>query len=195
MQLKMSQNSLFAVLLRSPWWISFAVVLGIVLLGKILFSGDYFSYALALTLPFITIGCIAAWRQKDEPSAARVAESVEAVSAMSWREFSVLMEKAFERDGFKVAPGKGAADFVLEKAGRVSLVCCKRWKAASQGVEPLRELEAAREALDAREALYVSAVGVTDSARQYAKEHRIALMLAPQLTRLLRLPRKALPRR
>ena len=195
MQLKMSQNSLFAILLRSPWWISFAVVLVIVLLGKIIASGDYFSYAVALTLPFIIIGSIAAWKQRDEPSQARIEETVEAVSAMSWREFSERMEKAFERDGFKVSRTNGAADFLLEKEGRTSLVCCKRWKAASQGVEPLRELEAAREAREAREALYVSAIGVTDSARQYAKEHRIALMLAPQLTRLLRLPRKPLPRK
>ncbi len=144
MQLKMSQNSLFAILLRSPWWISFAVVLVIVLLGKIIASGDYFSYAVALTLPFIIIGSIAAWKQRDEPSQARIEETVEAVSAMSWREFSERMEKAFERDGFKVSRTNGAADFVLEKEGRTSLVCCKRWKAASQGVEPLRELEAAR---------------------------------------------------
>lgn len=193
MQLKMSENSLFAVLLRSPWWISFLVAVVIVLLGKVLFSGDYFSYAVALTLPFIVIGCIAVWRQKDVPSEARIEETVEAVTAMSWRDFSVLMEKAFERDGFKVTRISGAADFSLEKDGRTSLVCCKRWKAASQGVEPLRELEAAREAKEAREALYVSAIPVSDSARQFAKENRLALMLAPQLTRLLRLPKKPLP--
>lgn len=88
----------------------------------------------------------------------------------------------------------GAADFVLTKEGRDSLVCCKRWKAASQGVEPLRALAAAQEALEAREALYVSVVDLSDNARQFAKDSRIALMLAPQLTRLLRLPKKSLPR-
>ena len=73
-------------------------------------------------------------------------------------------------------------------------MCCKRWKAASQGVEPLRALAAAQEALEAREALYVSVVDLSDNARQFAKDSRIALMLAPQLTRLLRLPKKSLPR-
>ena len=150
MQFKMSQNSLFAILLRSSWWVSFLTAAGIALLGRILFHGDYFSYAVALTLPFIVIGFIAAWRQKDVPGATRIAETVEAVSAMSWREFSALMEKAFERDGFKVTRANGTVDFVLEKEGRTSVVCCKRWKAQSQGIEPLRELEAAREAREAR---------------------------------------------
>lgn len=190
----MSENSLFAILMRSPWWISFAVAAVIALLGKIIASGEYFSYGVAFTLPFIVVGSIAAWRQRDEPSAARIEETIDAVSAMSWREFSGLMQKAFERDGFTVKRIDGAADFLLEKQGRTSVVCCKRWKAASQGVEPLRELEAAREVREAREALYVSANGVSDVARQFAKEHRMALMLAPQLARLLRLPRKPLPR-
>ena len=115
--------------------------------------------------------------------------------AMSWREFSTLMEQAFRRDGFEVVRTNGAADFILTKDGRDSLVCCKRWKAASQGVEPLRELVAAQEAREAREALYVSAVDISDSARRFAKDNRVALMLAPQLTRLLRLPKKPLPRK
>lgn len=194
MQFKMSQNSLFAILLRSSWWVSFLTAAGIALLGRILFHGDYFSYAVALTLPFIVIGFIAAWRQKDVPGATRIAETVEAVSAMSWREFSALMEKAFERDGFKVTRANGTVDFVLEKEGRTSVVCCKRWKAQSQGIEPLRELEAAREAREAHEALYVSVVELSESAWQFAKDNRIAVMRAPQLTRLLRLPRKPLAR-
>lgn len=194
-KLKMPENSLFAILLRSPWWMSFLVAIAIGLVGRFVAPEEYFSYALAFTLPFIVIGTIAAWRQKDVPSETRVAETVEAVSAMSWQEFSGLMEKAFQRDGFSVKRIKGGADFSIEKDGRVSLVCCKRWKAASQGVEPLRELEAAREAQEAREALYVSVVDVSEGARRYAKENRIALMLAPQLTRLLRLPRKPLLRK
>ena len=51
MQLKMSENSLFAHLLRAPWWVSFLVALVIGLGGRALVSEDYYSYALAFTLP------------------------------------------------------------------------------------------------------------------------------------------------
>ena len=94
------------------------------------------------------------------------------------------------RDGYVVTRTSGAADFAIVKAGRKVLVCCKRWKAASQGVESLRELVAAREADDdVRELLYVSAIELTDNALRYAKENRVGLMLASQLTRFLRLPK------
>ena len=46
MKLKMAEKSLFAYLLRSPWWVSILAACGIGLLGKIMFRGDYFSYAL-----------------------------------------------------------------------------------------------------------------------------------------------------
>lgn len=194
MKLKMAEKSLFAYLLRSPWWVSILVACGIGLFGRVMFRGAYFSYALAFMLPFVVIAMIAAWRQKDVPSQARVAETVETVMAMSWREFSALMEQAFRRDGFEVKRISGAADFILTKEGRDSLVCCKRWKAASQGIEPLRALVAAQEEREAREALYVTVVDLSDNANRFAKDNRIALMLAPQLTRLLRLPKKSLSR-
>ena len=194
-KLKMPEKSLFAILLRSPWWMSYGIALAIGLIGRVVVSEEHYSYALAFTLPFVAIGTIAAWRQKDVPSEGRVEDTVEAVSAMSWQEFSGLMEKAFQRDGFTVTRIKGRADFLIEKEGRPSVVCCKRWKAASQGIEPLRDLDAERDAREAREALYVSIVEPSEAARRYAKENRIALMLAPQLTRLLRLPKKPLQRK
>jgi len=94
-------------------------------------------YAIAGALggtPFIVIGAIAAWRQLRAPSTARVTSTLEAVGAMSWRDFSNALEDAFRRDGYAVTrlPG-GQADLELDKAGRTSLVSCKRWKAASTG--------------------------------------------------------------
>lgn len=190
MKLKMAEKSLFAYLLRSPWWISVLVACGVVLFGKVVLRGTYFSYALTFSLPFFVIALIAAWRQKDVPSQARVNEAVEAVMAMSWREFSTLIEQAFRRDGFEVRRMSGAADFLLTKGGSDSLVCCKRWKAASQGIEPLRALATAQEAQGAREALYISVVDLSENARRFAKDNHISLMRAPQLAQLLRLPKK-----
>jgi restriction system protein len=66
------------------------------------------------------------------------------------------------------------------------LVACRRWKAGRTGVEPLRELQAAREASDAQGATYVALGEVTDTARAYAAKHGLALMQGPELAVLLR---------
>ena len=85
----------------------------------------------------------------------------------------------------------GVADFTVVKAGRTSLISCKRWKAASHGLEPLRELDAARRAQEANEAIYIAAGTVTDNARRFAAANRISLLEGPELTRLLRLAKSA----
>lgn len=187
----MSENSLFAILLRSPWWMSFAIALALALVAHLVLPASYAAYAPFTALPFLIIAAMAGWRQWRAPSTARVAATLGAVGAMSWREFSQLLIAAFERDGYTVTPISGAADFALVKAGRTSLLSCKRWKAASHGLEPLRELEAARKAQDAHEAIYVAAGNMTENARRYAVDHAVGLMQGAELTRLLRLPRVA----
>ena len=183
----MSENSLFAYLLRSSWWVSFVAAMAISLAARFLLPEEYALYALSFAFPFVVTGAIAAWRQWRVPGAGRVAATVETVGAMSWREFSALMAQAFQNDGAQVTRSQGAADFTLVKAGRTTLVSCKRWKAASHGLEPLRELEAAREAAGAHAAIYVATGNLTDNARRFAAVHRIALLQGQELTRLLRL--------
>jgi restriction system protein len=185
----MSKNSLFALLLRSPWWISFAVAAALALAARFIIPEKYADYAMSIAIPFVVIGAIAAWKQSREPGAARVASTLDAIAEMSWREFSALMEQAFQRDGYAVTRTNGAADFRLVKEGRISLVNCKRWKAASHGLEPLRELEDARKAQGVQEAIYVASGQITDNARRFAVVSGIVLMQGSELTRLLRLPK------
>ena len=187
MQLKMSDKSLFAYLLRSPWWISLAVAAVPVLAARFLLPERYAVYALSCALPFVVTAAMSAWQRRDVPSEARVASTIAAVTAMPWRDFSALMEEALQRDGNVVTRTTGAADFILLKAGRTVLLSCKRWKAATHGLQALRELDAARREQDAREAIYVAAGALSDNALRFAAEHRITLMQGPELTRLLRL--------
>ena len=70
----------------------------------------------------------------------------------------------------------GAADLELEKAGGLSLVCARRWKAAATGVEPLKELAAAGEKREAAECLYVVAGDITANARAFATEKAVRLV-------------------
>ena len=187
----MSENSLFAYLLRSPWWVSVAVALTLVLLARFVLPDEYVFYALSFAVPFVITALMAAWKQRHVPSEARVESTLEAVTAMSWRDFSALVEQAYQREGFTVTRSNGAADFTLVKGNRTVLLCGKRWKAANHGLEPLRELDAARRSQEANEAIYIAAGQVTDNARRFAAEHRIRLMEGPELTQLLRLPKSA----
>ena len=60
MKWKMSDKSLFALLLRSPWWISIAVFAGFALLARALLPPAYVWAGLFGGLPFLVIGVIAA---------------------------------------------------------------------------------------------------------------------------------------
>lgn len=186
MKFKMSDKSLFAILLRSPWWISLLIVLVISLAAKALLPAQYVAVGVLGSFPFVVIAVMAAWRQARQPSAAQVTAVLERAGALSWREFAAWVTRAFERQGFTVTALTGeAADFRLEKLGQTSLVSCRRWKAATHGVEQLRQLEAARVAQGARQALYLSLGPVSDAAGQQAKEAGIRLVHGPELGQLL----------
>ncbi len=188
----MNKNSLFAVLLRSPWWVSIAVAVVTAVASR--FMLVKFSmpepYAIFVALPFLVIGCVAGWQQLRAPSAERVAATLESLRALSWTEFSAVLEEAYRRDGYSVSRlNIAGADLELTKAGRVSLVGGKRWKVARAGVEPLRELDAARQAREAHECIYVAAGDITDNARAFAAEKKIRLVHDAELASLLPRPR------
>ena len=183
----MAKNSLFATLLRSPWWVSLAIAVVLALLAGALLPADYRAAGALSTFPFIVIAALAARRQWRLPSAARVAQTLEAVGTMAWPAFATLLEEAFRRDGYTVQRGKLAAvDFELERQGRSMLVCARRWKSARTGIDPLRALQAAREASEAPDALYIGLGELTDNARPFAAEHRISIWQAAELAQALR---------
>jgi len=182
----MNKNSLFAVLLRSPWWISIAVAAALFAVARMLLPEAYAPYAIFSALPFIVIGCVALWQQLRAPSAECIAATLESLRSLSWDGFSAALEDAFRRDGYGVSRlNVAGADFELTKSGRVSLVGCKRWKVARTGIEPLRELDAARRAREAHECIYVAAGEITDNARAFAAEKNIRLLHDAELARLL----------
>ena len=127
MQLKMSEKSLFAVLLRAQWWVSVLAAFGSFMALRLILPE---AYAFVGSLPFAVIAAVAVWKQLRAPSSKKIAAGLEALRAMSWEEFARALEAGFRRDGYQVKRVQGAADFELEKAGRVSLVCARRWKAS-----------------------------------------------------------------
>ncbi|MBK9361274.1 MAG: restriction endonuclease [Rubrivivax sp.] len=182
----MAPNSLFAVLLRKPWWVSFGIAAAIGLVAGALLPPDYKAVGAFSGFPFLVIAAVAAWRQWKLPSTARVEATREAVSRMAWPAFSALLEQAFRRDGWTVQRVKSEAfDFELERQGRRMLVSARRWKSAQTGLEALRALQAAREQADVADALLIGLGGLSDAARPFAARHRIAVWQAAEIAQAL----------
>lgn len=189
----MPRNSLFAVLLRAPWWVSLAIAVVLALVLAALLPDAYRVVGALSTFPFVVIAALAAWRQAQLPSAAEVASTQERVAGLGWPAFSALLEEAFRRDGFEVQRLQATGvDFELSRSGRRMLVSARRWKSAQTGVEPLRTLQAARQAADASDALLICMGGLTDTARPFATQHVIQVWQAAELAHALRPGRKGL---
>lgn len=187
MKLKMAPNSLFAILLRSPWWASLGIALALALLMRALLPADYALAGMMGSLPFVVIAAIAAWRQLRAPSAAQTAQTLQRLQAMSSREFADTLEAAFRAQGHEVRRlQRGGADLELTLKQRRSVVAFKRWKAANVGVEPLRELQALRRELDADAALFVATGTLSEKAADFVRDNPLQLLGADELVRLVR---------
>ena len=186
MKLKMAEKSLFAVLLRSPWWISIAVVGVFALASRALLPPQYVVFGMMGGFPFLVIGVIAALRQWRAPSTTQVQALLTKVQVMPWREFAATMEAAYQQKGYSVTRlPDGPADLLLHKEGRSTLVACKRWKAANHGAEPLRALAAAQRQRDASHCIYVSVTDVDGSTGRTAKQEGVELLSGVPLAGLL----------
>lgn len=186
MKWKMSPNSLFAVLLRSPWWASLLIVLAFVLLSGALLPAEYRAFGMMGAFPFLCIGLYRFWQQWHAPSPKRVVQALERAGAMPWREFSALLQQSYQRQGYEVTPLAGAAaDLKLTLSGRTTLVSGKRWKAVAHGVESLRELLVAKQSQDADACIYISLGAVSEQARSFAKEQGITLVSGQALAMLI----------
>jgi restriction system protein len=178
-----SKESLFAVLSRQPWWVSVAVAAGLFGVAQLALPT---MIAAAIALPFLAISFYAGYRQLRAPSAANVGEMLGRIRSMPWENFSAVISEAYRRDGYTVDEiNKGPVDLKLEKNGRISIVSCKRWKAAQTGVGPLRDLAQAKDANDASECIYVAAGDFTANARDFAKQKSIRLLHDAALANLI----------
>jgi restriction system protein len=176
MKFKMAENSLFAILMRNPWWISFLIVIAFCLLCMAILPKDLRIFGMMGTFPFFITGAVAFKRQWGKPKPAAIEAELTRLSALNWRGFSAELEAKFVKQGFEVTRlTTGAADFKLEKAGHITLVSAKRYKAATHGVEALQALVAQQEAQGADGAMYVCLSAVTEQAAKFAKEKGVVL--------------------
>lgn len=186
MKFKMSERSLFATLLRAPWWVSLAVMAAVALVAGALLPEAYKIPGMLGAFPFLVIGIMAAWRQRHALSAERIEALVGQARNMAWRDFATLIEHALRQQGFEVQTlTQGPADFRIEKQGRVTLVSAKRWKAATVGAEHLRELLAECEKQEAFSCSCMSLGTFSQAARDLAQESPMQLLGPANIAQLL----------
>ena len=130
MKLKMAPNSVFAILLRKPWWISFVLASVFVLVAFALLPDDLRVVGSLGAIPFFVISGVAFVRQWNAPSEREVQALTQAVSVMGWSDFSKALTQAYTAQGHAVRAIEGGADLRLEREGRIALVAARRWKAA-----------------------------------------------------------------
>ncbi|TFY99494.1 restriction endonuclease [Ramlibacter rhizophilus] len=186
MKFRMAPNSLFAVLLRSPWWISIGLALVLLAISQALLPEQLRLVGAAGALPFVGLGLVALQRQWRLPSARQVDALAQRLSAMGWTEFSALLARGFERQGWSVEPAAGGVDLLLQRPGRKALVSAKRWKAARHGEDMLQALVKAMRERDASGGVYVALGELSPQAGSLAKRHSVQVLHAPELAQLLR---------
>lgn len=186
MKFRMSERSLFALLLRAPWWISFIVMAVVALLAGALLPEAYKVPGMLGAFPFMVIGIIAAWRQRKALSPQRMEALVQQAQGMAWRDFALLIEAALRQQGFSVTPlNRGPADWCIEKQGRVTLVSARRWKAATVGAEHLRELLAAQQSQQAFSCSCMSLGQFSQAARELADQNAMQLLGPADIAQLM----------
>lgn len=180
---KPASGSLFAILARSPFWVSLLIAGALFAVARN-FLPDLL--AASTTLPFLGIAAFAGWRQFKAPSPTRVTETLDRLRAMPWEQFAAVIAETFRREGYEVgAVESGVVNYELHKNGYTSLLSCKRWKIAQTGVVPLRELFEAMQAREARDCIYVATGNFTGTAQAFAREKGLRLLHGAELATLV----------
>lgn len=190
MKLRMAPNSAFAVLLRSPWWLSFVIAAVVIGACFAFLPADLAPFAAAGSMPLLVIGSIAAWRQARAPSRAQIEATLQTAAQLPARDLSAWLARAWQAEGYEVqALSGGAADWRLARAGGADVVLAssRRCKASQHGVEPLRALHAEVLRQGARSGAYLVLAGVvSEAAGDFARAHDLVLLEGDALATLLR---------
>ena len=118
--------------------------------------------------------------------------SLETLRAIDWRDFERLVGEAFRRWGYRIEEtglggADGGIDLRLTKAGAVTLVQCKHWKASSVGAPIVREMLGLMHHHRAQAIAVVTSGSFTREARAFAaQEQAIELIDGLKLLRMIK---------
>lgn len=183
---QMAPNSLFAILLRSRWWISCLIAAVWALAAAALVPQPYKLVGILGSLPFWALGLVACLRQIGGLSEDQETALLQDAAGLSWPAFAERLQRAWVTEGYDVQRlPDGPADFRLSRQGYSMLVMAKRWKASVHGVEPLRELLTAQTASGADSSAYISLGELPEPTQRFADGQGMVTVHGSALANLL----------
>ena len=193
-------EDLFDILVLLPWWLTLIVGIGIwfylnghplpkgTLLDKpvfIWYGLKLFSWA-CFGAAFVS-GVLTLKRKILFASA----KDIDAIRAMSWREFETLVGEAYRRQGYMVEEtggggADGGMDLLLRGKGQKILVQCKRWQKVKVDVMIVREMFGLLHHEKADRVIIVTIGTYTPDAMDFASGKPIDLVNGKELVQLIR---------
>ncbi|MGH1360298.1 MAG: restriction endonuclease [Burkholderiaceae bacterium] len=182
----MAENSLFAMLMRAPWWASLGIASALVALSFAILPTDYVVFGLAAAVPFIVIAVLVLWKLAKQPRAAVVEAIDQRVRGLNAKAFGAELTQGFESTGHIVQAVKSdSVDLVVTKGWRVTVVSFRKWKAAHVGADPLKALFEARDQHEANGAMAVVLGDLSAPAAKFAEANNIQILRAEDLALIL----------
>ena len=183
-------EGLLDLLVELPWWVT--LILGLIFMGV---SGGGSNALVALVFKMFAYACFLAAFVGGIKSLVRnslfaSANDIEAIRAMSWREFETLVGEAYRRQGYMVeeAGGGGAdggIDLVLRGKGQKILVQCKRWQKVQVDVMIVREMFGLLHHEKADRVIIVTIGTYTPDATDFARGKPIDLVNGKALVQMI----------
>ena len=103
MKLTLKENSLFGILLRSPWWASALGAAAAFGVTRLFMPPEF---ALFAASPFLVIMVYVVWKQLRAPSARHIAARLERLRAMPWDEFAEAIERVHDPLSWRAEIGR-----------------------------------------------------------------------------------------
>ncbi len=193
-------EGLFDIMVMLPWWLTLIVGVGIWVYLKVypLPTGTFPAESVFIWygLKFFSWVCFAAAFVSGFLTLRRKilfasAKDIDAIRAMSWREFETLVGESYRRQGYMVEEtggggADGGIDLILKGKGRKIIVQCKQWKTFKVGVKIVREMYGIMVAEKADGVIIVASGTYTQDAVAFAHGKPIELVDGKVLVQLIR---------
>ena len=193
-------EGLFDLLLLLPWWATLAVGSGLwfYLRGHAMPASPFVPKEIVtwFVLQFLKWACFGAAFVSGVLTLKRKilfasAKDIEAIRAVSWREFERLVGEAYRRQGYMVEEtggggADGGIDLLLRGKGQKVIVQCKQWKTYKVGVKVVREMFGIMTAERADRVIIVASGTYTQEAFDFARGKPIDLIEGKALVQLIK---------